>query len=81
MNVDTGAEVRLLRVAELAPQEAIERNERWLAHKAFVEGAGGTASGGVSVATLDDLEWAQGVALGAPTRFGMPAAAKSRSRM
>ncbi len=66
---EAGAEVRVLRVAELAPAEAIAQNERWVAHKTFVEG-----DGGVAVATLDDLEWADGVALGAPTRFGMPAA-------
>lgn len=62
---EAGAEVRLRRVAELAPPEAIARNPRW---SAYVE-----ATRGWPVATLDDLEWAQGVAFGSPTRFGAPA--------
>ncbi len=64
---EAGAEVRLRRVAELAPVEAIAQNEKWAAHAAW-------ANEHVEVATLDDLAWADGVALGAPTRFGMPSA-------
>ena len=66
---DEGAEVRVRRVAELAPSEAIAQNPKWQEHAAFAEG-----DGGVALATLDDLEWADGVALGSPTRFGLPTA-------
>ena len=31
---EEGAEVRLRKVAELAPEEAIEANPRWVAHRA-----------------------------------------------
>jgi NAD(P)H dehydrogenase (quinone) len=62
----SGAEVRLRRVAELAPEETIAKNPRWVAHR--------DAVAELPEATLDDLEWAQGIALGSPTRFGLPAA-------
>jgi NAD(P)H dehydrogenase (quinone) len=61
-----GAEVRLRRVAELAPDEAIDSNPAWRAH---VE-----ATAGVPVATHDDLRWADAYAFGSPTRFGNIAA-------
>ncbi|MGF1425949.1 NAD(P)H:quinone oxidoreductase [Kitasatospora sp. LaBMicrA B282] len=57
-----GAEVRLRRVPELAPDAAIDANPAWRAH---VE-----ATADVEVATLDDLSWADAYALGSPTRFG-----------
>lgn len=57
-----GAEVRLRRVAELAPDAAIDANPAWRAHA--------DATQDVPVATLDDLTWADGIALGTPTRFG-----------
>jgi NAD(P)H dehydrogenase (quinone) len=57
-----GAQVRLRRVAELAPAEAIDSNPAWRAH---VE-----ATADTPVATADDLRWADGVAFGSPTRFG-----------
>jgi NAD(P)H dehydrogenase (quinone) len=57
-----GAEVRLRRVAETAPPEAIASNPRWAEHAPDYEA--------VPLATLDDLEWADGIALGSPTRFG-----------
>lgn len=60
-----GAEVRVRRVAETAPAEAIASNPKWQAH--FDE------MSNEPVATLDDLEWADGIALGSPTRFGGPA--------
>jgi NAD(P)H dehydrogenase (quinone) len=59
---DAGAEVRLRQVQELIPQEAIERNPE--AKKAKEELAN------VPIATNDDLEWADGVAFGTPTRYG-----------
>ncbi|WP_189186364.1 NAD(P)H:quinone oxidoreductase [Streptomyces albiflavescens] len=57
-----GAEVRLLKVAELAPEAAIASNEAWAAHAA--------ASAGIPVATPADVEWADAVIFGSPTRFG-----------
>lgn len=64
---DTGAEVRLRRVAELAPEEAIRSNDAWQEHRRATAGT-------VAEASLDDLEWADGFALGAPTRYGLVAA-------
>jgi NAD(P)H dehydrogenase (quinone) len=63
---DEGAEVRLRKVRELAPEEVIASNRRWVEHRA--------ATADLAEATLDDLEWADGFALGSPTRFGLPAA-------
>jgi NAD(P)H dehydrogenase (quinone) len=63
----TGAEVRLRRVAELAPAEAIASNPAWAQHRDDTDSV-------VEVATLDDLEWADGYAFGTPTRYGAPAA-------
>ncbi|WP_067485539.1 NAD(P)H:quinone oxidoreductase [Actinomadura hibisca] len=61
-----GAEVRLRKVRELAPEEAIASNQGWAAHHA--------ATQNVTEATLDDLEWADVILFGSPTRFGLPAA-------
>ncbi|MEV4580489.1 NAD(P)H:quinone oxidoreductase [Nonomuraea jabiensis] len=61
-----GAEVRLRRVAELAPQEAIGSNPAWAANLA--------ATADIPTATADDLVWADGVLIGSPTRFGNIAA-------
>lgn len=64
-----GAEVKLLKVPELAPQSAIESNPAWLAH--FEE------TKNVPEVTLDDLEWADAIIFSVPTRFGnMPAQMK-----
>ncbi|WP_026924071.1 NAD(P)H:quinone oxidoreductase [Glycomyces arizonensis] len=63
---EAGAEVRLRKVAELAPAEAIASNPDWAAH---VE-----AVADVPEASLDDLEWADAVMWGTPTRFGVPCA-------
>ncbi|MGW0712397.1 NAD(P)H:quinone oxidoreductase [Streptomyces sp. NPDC002643] len=57
-----GAEVRLRKAAELAPEAAISANEAWAAHAA--------ASADIPVATPDDVEWADAVIFGTPTRFG-----------
>ncbi|KUJ69478.1 NAD(P)H dehydrogenase [Streptomyces albus subsp. albus] len=57
-----GAEVRLRRAAELAPDAAIDANPAWRQH---IE-----ATKDIDVATLDDLTWADAYALGSPTRFG-----------
>ncbi|HEY2204446.1 MAG TPA: NAD(P)H:quinone oxidoreductase [Pseudonocardia sp.] len=60
-----GAEVRVVPVAELAPAEAVATNPRW---QAWVDDNPYDRT-----ATLDDLDWADGFALGSPTRFGGPA--------
>jgi NAD(P)H dehydrogenase (quinone) len=57
-----GARVRLRRVAELAPQGAIDANPRWAEHA--------RASAAVPVAEPDDMVWADAVIFGTPTRFG-----------
>lgn len=62
---ELGAEVRLRPVAELAPAAAIVGNPRW---QHWVDTNPYPAQ-----ASLDDLEWADGIALGSPTRFGLPA--------
>jgi NAD(P)H dehydrogenase (quinone) len=61
-----GAEVRLRHVEELASELLISQNQYWGRHRSDVADA--------PVATLDDLEWADGVAFGTPTRFGNVAA-------
>jgi len=62
---EAGAEVRVLKVQELAPESAIEGNEAW---KATVK-----ATKDVPVATSDDIEWADAIILSVPTRFGVMA--------
>lgn len=57
-----GAEVRLLKVAELAPREAIDANPAWAANHA--------ATADTPEATPADIEWADAVLFGTPTRFG-----------
>ena len=64
---EAGAEVRLRRVAELAPQEAIAANLEWAQHRE-------ETADKIAEASLDDLEWAEGYAFGTPTRYGAPAA-------
>jgi NAD(P)H dehydrogenase (quinone) len=56
------AEVRLRHVEEFASEMLISQNQYWGRHRAEIEDE--------PVATLDDLEWADGVAFGTPTRFG-----------
>ncbi|WP_309123112.1 NAD(P)H:quinone oxidoreductase [Paenibacillus sp.] len=57
-----GAEVKLMKVQELAPEAAINGNPLWKAH---VE-----ATKDVPVVTLDDLQWADAILFSMPTRFG-----------
>lgn len=59
---DAGAEVRLLRVAETAPEAVIAGQDAW---KAALE-----AQAHIPVATPADLEWANAYLFSAPTRFG-----------
>ncbi|WP_055568189.1 NAD(P)H:quinone oxidoreductase, partial [Streptomyces atriruber] len=60
-----GAQVRLRRVAETAPEAAINSNPAWVEHR--------TATADVEEATHDDLSWADAVLFGTPSRFGNPA--------
>src|SRR5690625_995481 len=62
---EAGAEVRLLKVEELAPESIIEQNEGW---KATVE-----AMKDIPLVTSDDLEWADAIIFSTPTRFGVMA--------
>jgi NAD(P)H dehydrogenase (quinone) len=62
----TGAEVRLRKVRELAPEEAIASNEGWAQHRQETQD--------VEEATLDDLTWADAIIFGTPTRYGLPTA-------
>ncbi|MDN5725189.1 MAG: NAD(P)H:quinone oxidoreductase [Propionibacteriales bacterium] len=64
--VDSGAEVRLRRAPELAPRAVIDRSPEWAAHLSQTDD--------IPDARPDDLVWADGFALGTPTRFGNPAA-------
>lgn len=61
-----GAEVRVRKAAELAPQAAIDANPIWAAHHA--------KTGEVPAPTPADIEWADAVIFGSPTRFGNIAA-------
>ena len=61
-----GAETRLRRVAELAPDAAIDANPAWRAHHDAVKD--------LPAAAMEDLDWADGFVFGTPTRFGGPAA-------
>lgn len=64
--IEAGAQVRMVKVPELAPQEVIEANPAW---KATVE-----ATKEVPIASLEDLEWADAIIFSTPTRFGVMAA-------
>lgn len=59
---DAGAQVRLRRVAELAPASVVDAKPAWRAHL--------DATAHIPEAELDDLAWADGFAFGTPTRFG-----------
>src|SRR5437764_8386256 len=59
---EAGAEVRLRRTEELAPDEAIDSNPDWRAHA--------DATAHIPAATHDDLRWADAYAFGTPARYG-----------
>lgn len=61
----TGAEVRLRRAAELVQDAIVAGNDAWANHLAETRH--------IPEATVDDLVWADGFAIGTPTRFGQPA--------
>ena len=57
-----GAEVRLLRIAETAPEAAVNSQEGWKAQVA--------RASDIPVATPADMEWANAYLFSSPTRFG-----------
>ncbi|NLM41447.1 MAG: NAD(P)H:quinone oxidoreductase [Firmicutes bacterium] len=59
---ELGAEVRVRKVPENAPQAAIDSNPAWKAHY--------EATRDVPEVTLADLEWADAIIFSVPTRFG-----------
>ncbi|MGM0837862.1 MAG: NAD(P)H:quinone oxidoreductase [Bacillota bacterium] len=59
---ETGAEVKLVKVPELAPEEAINGNSAWKAHLEETKD--------VPNASLDDLVWADAYIFSVPTRYG-----------
>ena len=61
-----GAETRLLKVRETAPDEVWGNNPVWKQH---IE-----ETADVKEATNSDLEWADAIIFGTPTRYGQPAA-------
>lgn len=63
---ESGAEVRFRKVQELAPEEAIKSNEGWSEHRLETQD--------VAEASLEDLEWADAIIFGTPTRYGLPSA-------
>ena len=64
--VEAGAEVRLVKARELAPDSAIEANPLWKENV--------IATKDVPEARSDDLVWADAIIFSAPTRFGVMAA-------
>lgn len=59
---EAGAETKLLKVKETAPEAAIEHNEDWKNHRAETKD--------ISEAATADLEWADAIIFGTPTRYG-----------
>ncbi|KIH97656.1 hypothetical protein LP52_17625 [Streptomonospora alba] len=59
---DAGAEVRLLRAGELAPQSVIDEEPDWYENQ--------QATKDIPEASLDDLLWADAYVFGTPTRYG-----------
>lgn len=58
----SGAEVKLVKVPELAPQEAINSNPAWKQHLEETKD--------VPEVSLDDLTWADAYIFSVPTRYG-----------
>lgn len=58
-----GAEVRVRRIAETAPQAVIDTQDAWKAQAAKIAD--------IPVATAEDMEWAEGYFFSGPTRFGV----------
>lgn len=67
---EAGAEVKLLKIPETAPQAAIDSNPAWKAHA--------EETTAVPEVKLDDLDWADAIIFSIPTRFGnVPSQVKS----
>ncbi|KEP30873.1 hypothetical protein B4134_3868 [Bacillus safensis] len=66
---EAGAEVKVLKVAELAPEAVVASNPAWKAHLDETKD--------VPEVQLSDLEWADAIIFSMPTRFGnLPAQMK-----
>ncbi len=64
-----GAEVKVLKVAETAPQSVIDGNPSWKAHLEETKN--------IPTVSVADLEWADAIIFSMPTRFGnLPAQLK-----
>ncbi|WP_040289362.1 NAD(P)H:quinone oxidoreductase [Alicyclobacillus hesperidum] len=59
---EMGADVKVLKVPELAPPEAIASNPAWQAHH--------DRTREVPIASAADVEWADAIIFSVPTRFG-----------
>ncbi len=59
---EAGAEVRLRRAAETAPQEVVEQQEPWKNHLESTKD--------IPVVTPDDMVWANAYLFSTPTRYG-----------
>lgn len=62
---EAGAEVKVFKVPELAPQSIIDNNPVWKAHL--------EATKKIPEATPNDLDWADAIIFSVPTRFGVMA--------
>src|SRR5690606_38835285 len=67
---EAGADVRLLKVRETAPQEVVDAQEAWKAQQ--------EKTSDVPTASPDDMVWADAYLFSAPTRYG-GAASQMRS--
>jgi NAD(P)H dehydrogenase (quinone) len=63
---EAGADVRLRRIEEIAPQDVIQQDEAWQQQMERISH--------IPQANHADLEWADAVLFGAPARYGLPAA-------
>ncbi|MBD0319299.1 MAG: NAD(P)H:quinone oxidoreductase type IV [Gemmatimonadetes bacterium] len=60
-----GAEVRLVKARETAPEGVVNGQDPWRAHA--------EATAHVPEATLEDMDWANAILISCPTRFGVMA--------
>ena len=60
-----GAEVRVRKVTELAPDAAIDSQPAWRQHV--------DATSHIPIATAEDIEWSEAIIFSFPTRFGVMA--------
>ena len=59
---ESGAQVRMVRVAETAPKEVVDSQDAWAKQMQIMQD--------LPIATTDDMEWANAYLFIAPTRFG-----------